>query len=157
KPGDEVIMRTGVDWAFVEGNVIRSVHLFPLAAGKLLVNPPPGGITLTFNGHKHRIDSMQEITTPERTTENRSLRLEIDASTCDRQDKVIVFARPGKTSVLDFAHHSLHDDESVVASIQLLTQLRACVFHHLGGDLNDLQASIGRMEADIRALHANGA
>ena len=157
KPGDEVIVRTGTDYALTDSTAIRSVHVFPLASAKLLVNPPPGGITLTFNGHEHRIDSLREITTPERTTENRSLRLEIAADRADRRDKVIVFARPGKTSLLDFTQHSAHDDDSICASIQLLTQLRACVFHHLGGNLNDLHASIGRMEADIRTLHANGA
>ena len=129
KPGDEVFVRTGTYMGLLSGgSAIRSVHVFPLAPARLLVNPPPGGITLTFNGHENRIDSLREITTPERTTENRSLRLEIAANTGDRQEKVIVFARPGKTSLLDFTQHSAHDDGSVVSSIQLLTQLRAVCF-----------------------------
>ena len=165
-PGANVTMEVGLDLGWFRNSfIIRNLKVDQLAGtGKLHVLSPPGGLNLSILGPKNqeqifRIDTSEAmISTIEQTTKKRFIRLSGAASHPDWKStrRFVIFASPSQDFIVDFATPG--GRHSILASVNYIVQMRACVLHHIGAKREevDLGPIIDSMEADLDAIPMNG-
>ena len=156
-PGDEVLIRTSMDYAVLDSCVFKGITVYPLNTSRLQVRPPRSGpVRLTVNANPYTFDAERTIHTREKTSENKLLRLQIHAQIGSSSEQFILMARPGKLQVLDWADPEPDAEARVLASLQYYLQLERCVAHHLGSDAQNFGANLDELRKDFQDLPTRG-
>ena len=157
-PGEEVHVICGVDSAWVDGNSIRSVAVFPLAAPELTIFSPRAAKIVINKTAYNFAAGKSTIKTVDKTNTKRFLRLTCETVKEDGQkERFVIFGQPGRMVWLNLhGADSLDSAARTIASAQYLVHVRNATLHNLGTGYEDISNALDDLIADLQGIPTAG-
>jgi hypothetical protein len=160
-PGEEILVRTSMEFAYLDPCDIKDIQIFKRSKGKLIIVPPASGerLQVSINDSKYiPIDWRTLVFTKEQATENRLLRLNVRAKCGEDEEHFVAFSKPGQSLLLEFKDKSATERDSrtiLSRSTLCYNQMQLCIAYHMSGlSERGVKTSLDMLRNDLKELRS---